>query len=140
MYLDVNGVRTADRPGNDHLREAVESLDGKGDSFVILSQDEMSYIQAAGDPTSGYVIEYQDGSLDEHYCCNTASVGTEDLVLTFQSYLAQDDRWKSVLSWKKEEVGAASVPVGRPRMRTVFLILASAALLWMLTEVLLTNP
>ena len=50
----------------DDLTESLALVDGKSSTFAILESDDGHYIQTANDGT-GYIVEKQLGSLDEHY-------------------------------------------------------------------------
>jgi hypothetical protein len=65
---------------------------------MILSQSDLTYIQCSGDrPPFG--LEYQDGSLDQHFECPTI-LDKSQLEQIFLWYLTDDPRWRA-LEWKK---------------------------------------
>ena len=108
MKLVVNGG-PVDKPVSDKLiEESIYSLAGEGDSFIILSKDEMTYMQTSGDVKNGFILEYQNGSLEQHFSCINPELTTKQVIKAFQSYHAQDGKWKTELSWGKEELESAS--------------------------------
>ena len=136
MYLVLNGDRIEESVDNNLLRETIMTLGPEDDNFVVLSRDEMTYMQAAGDPSTGYIVEYQNGSLDEHYSCVDTDVGVEDVISAFNSYFKKDGRWKSALPWQKEEVAAGGTPILLgPYIRAVLLAVAGVAAVWWLIKV-----
>jgi hypothetical protein len=84
------------------IREAVEGLDGSDDSFAILTRSGcgLTYIQVHGGVSVGFHLEYQEGSIDEHFeCINELS--QKDVVVIFQAYSNRDESWKINFRWKK---------------------------------------
>jgi hypothetical protein len=75
----------------------------EGEAFAILSVNDVTYIQCAlcKDPSSGYVLEYQDGSVDRHYEALDGPYELEDVLNTFISYLNKDSAWRSNFRWAK---------------------------------------
>jgi len=74
------------------------------DDFVVLSKNDMNYIQSAlsdFEGEDGLLLEYQEGSLDRHYHAIDSNI-TKDLVLaTFLKYLNGDASWKEQFNWEK---------------------------------------
>lgn len=106
MKLSINGD-VSDLPiSTDLIARTVASLADTDDFFLILAKDEMTYIQTSGSTKSGFVLEYQDGSIEEHYSCADAPLNAEQIVETLQRYLTNHDRWRSDFTWEKEELGS----------------------------------
>lgn len=130
MRLTVDGDEVSERVSSDLLERSIRSLDGTGDSFVILSKEEMTYLQTSGDPRNGFVLEYQNGTLEEHYSCIEPNLNAEQVVRAFQQYYSNDSRWKSDLRWEKAGFGES---IGGPRPRFVLIAIgavAAAVLIW----------
>ena len=106
MYLEINGNAVNEPVSDELIEKTVYSLTGEGDSFMILSVDEMTYMQASGDPRGGFVLEYQDGSLEQHYYCADPDISAGKVTDAFRSYLAQDDKWRKKYHWNRENEGA----------------------------------
>ena len=102
MYLEINGNAVNEPVSDELIEKTVYSFTGEGDSFMILLVDEMTYMQASGDPGSGFVLEYQDGSLEQHYYCADSDISAGKITDAFRSYLAQDDKWRKKYHWKRE--------------------------------------
>ena len=101
MYLTVNGDPFSGVLTKEQITVSLSTLTGVGDSFLILAKDEMYYLQACGDKESGFQVEYQEGSLDEHY--ESCSILTfSEAVDIFHSYFDGNDDWKTGYSWKKQ--------------------------------------
>lgn len=97
MRLRLENGTTLDDPVDDAI---LASLVGLADEFAILEQSEMTYMQTSGNVTDGFVIEYQEGSTDEHYKADE-KVPLDKLVLAFQSYAAGTDAWRSMFEWER---------------------------------------
>jgi len=74
------------------------------EDFVILSKNDMNYIQAAlsdYEGEEGLVLEYQEGSLEKHFNCIDGNISKEQVLTAFLLYLKGDLSWKSHFSWEK---------------------------------------
>ena len=69
------------------LRDALQQPGSPGNSFGILSQDEMTCLQISGNDADGYILEYQLESLDEHCQSTDAEISKEAVIQAFLSYL-----------------------------------------------------
>ena len=105
MYLEINGNAVTEPVSDELIEKKVYSLTGEGDSFMILSVDEMTYMQASGDPRGGFMLEYQDGSLEQHYYCADTDISAGKVTDAFRSYLAGDGKWRKKYHWKRENEG-----------------------------------
>jgi hypothetical protein len=108
MKLDINGDREIDNPTKETLRIAVESLDsGKsGSGFIILSSDEMTYIQSSGDVGNGFDLEYQEGSKKHHYRA-TGEFTADQIVDILWDYASGGSEWR-----KSAQRGGQSASTG----------------------------
>jgi len=61
----------------------------------------LTYIQAAGSPTAGFVLEYQErsGSKTRHYQGLNCSLPLQEVVAAFQDFAAGGTVWKSRFQW-----------------------------------------
>lgn len=78
----------------------------EGEEFAILAADPNTYIQCAEqrEPPFGYVLEYQDGSIDQHYQAADGPISLERVVSAFRKYLRGDSSWLSDFQWDKMEL------------------------------------
>lgn len=128
VELNVNGDKLPGLVSNRQIEEAIESLTGDGDSFAILARADQVYIQTSGDPSNGFVLEYRDGSEAEHYSCANFELTAEQIIRAFQSYLADDDKWKSELEWQSQVFDySGQVNTGKKVAIVIGLIIAAAA-------------
>ena len=97
-------LETAQRIGSEDVSEeelnsAFQDDQGRGE-FIILSQSDDAYIQAAGESDDPYTLEYRDGG--QQYQC-VKEVSKEAVQSVFLKYLKGDSSWKSDFEWKQLE-------------------------------------
>jgi len=115
MKLEVEGGLARKDPSPEDISHALSSLDGKGKSFAILERNQLTYIQAAGSATEGFSLEYQSGSLKEHYCCPN-NLSLEEAIKIFQVYALNENGWQKLCDWEP-----ASISTGSPAQKLVWL-------------------
>lgn len=93
-----------DTPSPKDIDETLRSLDGHHNNFVILGCDEMTYMQTSGSSDMGFILEYQEGSLDEHYRATDDSIPLDQVARAFEMYLHGDETWKPLFEWRKEDL------------------------------------
>jgi hypothetical protein len=93
-------------PDDDAIDEVLRSLDAKDNLFAILATDDMNYMQTSGSAETGFVLEYQAGSMDQHFLASDAQISVEEVAEAFKSYLRQNDQWKSGFDWEKQDLAA----------------------------------
>jgi len=108
MQLNINGDDLDVVVTEELLEEKLRSLPGEGDSFLILSKNEMTYMQTSGSIQEGFILEYQEGSVDEHYACTNSPLTQDLLVQAFKDYLNGKPDWINDLTWEKEDIQTAS--------------------------------
>lgn len=132
MELIVNGDVQDGPVSAERIERAIRSLTGDGDSFAILAKSELSYIQTSGSPSVGFVLEYQDGSIEEHYSCTSHDLDVKQVLDAFQRFFAGDARWRTDLEWVKQDLGSApsGSPVSKPAL-FIAAILIIALVTWL---------
>lgn len=76
-------------------------------SFAILSRSDDVYIQTKPTGHGRFIVEYQSGSVDEHYeACWGASLA--EVIALFQGYQRGDEPSTFKLDWRKLDLGASS--------------------------------
>jgi len=85
----------------DDIRSVIE-----GEEFAILGIDPHYYIQCAKqkEPPYEYVLEYQDGSLDQHYQLVDGPITLDHVISAFLKYLRRDMSWQSDFQWERQEL------------------------------------
>lgn len=100
MKLDLNGTELTQPLDEALIIRSLQALGREDDSFLILSKDEMSYIQTCKTSDGHYVMEYQEGSLEDHYECADDILNFQKVSLAFTSYFNGSDEWKTSLQWQ----------------------------------------
>jgi len=103
MELETQGGMYSGIAKESDIIEAFED-DKKRGEFVILSQSEQVYIQAAGEGFGPYNLEYRDGDEDHHFQC-TQELSKSDVQSAFIGYLKGDRSWKTNYEWKPLDIG-----------------------------------
>jgi hypothetical protein len=91
-------------PSAETIRRAILDLTGIfGESFLILGPvgDEMTYMQVCGGGNDGYLLEYQEGSMERHYQSVDQHLPADKVLQAFASYLEGTDLWLTSILWKK---------------------------------------
>ena len=87
-------------PSPSQIQDAIASLPGGTDSFVILSADGRGFVQAAGSGAEGFVIEYLDASTSSQYQTPASTETLERVVDIFQRYAKGDESWRTLVTWQ----------------------------------------
>ena len=76
------------------------------EEFAILGVNPDTYIQCAAQtgPPYEYVLEYQDGSIDEHYAAVDGPITLDRVTAAFLKYLRGDPSWWSDFRWEKMDL------------------------------------
>lgn len=99
--LDICGDRKIQNPSEADIRRAVFALDTKkNDAFLVLGQDDMTYIQTAGDQKVGYDLEYQQDDIKHHYRAKRYFT-VEEIIGALVSYSIGSDDWKTMADWEQ---------------------------------------
>jgi hypothetical protein len=89
-------------PTPDQVRAVIAALEPDPDNYYAIIErvgsDRMEYMQVAIAEDGGFLLEYQDGSLDAHF--QHDPVGLEDVVAAFVSYM-RDDTWRRRFPWRQ---------------------------------------
>jgi hypothetical protein len=91
--------RTIHRVGESDILAWIEGENCYG----ILSpiEDQMTYIQCAKQDEQMYHLEYQDGSLDEHYRASDEQITRDRVLSAFRKFLRGDASWRTDFRWEK---------------------------------------
>ena len=112
MKLELEGGEVFDHPSPSTIEAALARVDGRSIGFAILSEGEMSYVQAAGSAKAGFALEYQLGSIDRHFGSMSSDVPIDVVVRVFGRYAEGHADWSEPLEWQrmvlKESKGCSS--------------------------------
>lgn len=102
MVLDICGVRKVENPTDQQIRIELGNLNTKnGDSFAILGQSDMAYIQVGGDKFVGFYLEYQEGSVDAHFRATDEKITLDQVVNAFIAYRDARAGWQDAFTFEK---------------------------------------
>jgi hypothetical protein len=97
-----------DEPDAATIAKVLASLDGDRHVLATLGSSERVYVQASGSAQTGFALEYQEGSLDQHYKSCATAVPLEQATEIFGKYARGDESWPHGLEWER-------VPFVRPK-------------------------
>jgi hypothetical protein len=98
--------QTYDDPSDGLLFDLIRGLDGDN-TFVIVERlrdpTGNSYAQTMRSMTDGtYLVEYQDGSLDNHFSCDGVDGPTAHAVISGWAF--EVPGWRDRVSWSRVEL------------------------------------
>ncbi len=102
MYLELGSGKTLNDPSLDQITDALRALPGGDGSVAILSWSPNVYIQCMGSERKGFVLEYQEGSLDKHYIASDNHLSLATVTRAFQSAASGDEGWRTQVTWEVE--------------------------------------
>jgi hypothetical protein len=112
VKLEPGTGRSIEDPSASQIASELAALAGGVDSFAILSHDELTYIQTAGGPSEGLILEYQQGSTDQHFRSARNDLPISTVTRAFQLYAEHDSSWRSVAAWERDDIAQpANVPL-----------------------------
>lgn len=101
MRLELDDGTVLEDPSDSDIARALASTARGDNSFAILSHSEMTYLQACEGSRPGLVLEYQEGSLTEHYRSIDEAIPLEQVTRTFQKYAKSDESWLDAATWRR---------------------------------------
>jgi len=102
MYLELGSGKTLKDPSPDQIADALSALPGGDGSSAILSWSPMVYIQCMGSEREGFVLEYQEGSLDKHFIASDNHLSLAAVTRAFLSAANGDEGWRTQVAWELE--------------------------------------
>lgn len=108
MKLETAGGGSIHNPTENDIRDAFRDDEERGE-FIILSQSDEVFMQAAGEGTTFDTLEYRDGDEDRHYQAKNIT-HKKDVEQAFRWYLTGDERWKTEYPWTKLDMNRESKP------------------------------
>jgi hypothetical protein len=112
------------------IAEVLASLDGGRNVLATLERSGLTYLQAEGSVRAGFVLEYQDGSLDRHFRSRDPALPLAQVTEIFQSYGRGEATWREGLAWET----VPFIPPENPWFSTWWAytgaLLAVAGLIW----------
>jgi len=99
--LDLCGEIVVDKPDKKTLTRLVREYASRDDFFAVLERQSNQYMQTAGSEKTGiYILEVQEGSLDDHQRCSDTALPLDTVLAAMTSYLAGSDQWRTDVQWE----------------------------------------
>jgi hypothetical protein len=132
MALTLTSLDTRyDAPDAATITAVLASLDGGRHVLATLGPSEHEYVQAAGSVQAGFTLEYQEGSLDQHYRSRSGLLPLARVTAVFQKYAAGDGSWRQDVEWER----VPHVPPKTPWFSTwigyTVILVVVIALIWL---------
>ena len=101
MILEVGGTTLTRQADDAAVAQAIRNLadQSEDEAFAILARDDNTYIQTLRTPDGLFGLEYQAGSLAEHYGCYE-DLDEGAILRAFTLYLHDDPRWREERQWE----------------------------------------
>jgi hypothetical protein len=98
-------------PGN--IAEIIASLPHRkeGDRFAVLGKNSQTYVQTLS-TAAGFQLEYQEGSIAEHYHCTREDLSAAEVIEVFRDYLVGDIFWKHRFRFECRDIRTPSFRAG----------------------------
>lgn len=94
MTLVICGDKKIETPSDEQIRTELANLNTSNeDSFAVLGNTDLTYIQISGDKTVGFDLEYQQGSVDAHFKATDENISLDQVVEAFISYRDGTLQW-----------------------------------------------
>jgi hypothetical protein len=103
MQLFLESGKTVQNPSDEDIARHLPAED-----FAILSDsaESSTYLQVGErkEPPWDLIMEYQVGSLDNHFRATDSPLTIEVVIAAFQKYAKGDASWKADFHWKRIEL------------------------------------
>jgi hypothetical protein len=101
MILELSSGIQLEDPSEQQIREALASLDvqREGDGFAIFAISPMTYLQVGGDATTGFDMEFQVDSMENHYRAQREDFSLDEVVAAFGGFRDGTIDWSDYGQW-----------------------------------------
>jgi hypothetical protein len=106
MRLVVNEKTVFESPTPEEVAKALQAMVEPG-SFAVLSRADDSFIQCSGCSKEDFVVEYQDGGVENHFQ-SRGLLALHETIRLFQGYLSGTDAFQSDAVWNRINIGVRS--------------------------------
>jgi hypothetical protein len=98
MLLKLENGVEVEAPPMAVIVAGLQSLRNPDNTFAILESEPGTYVQVALNRDGSFTLEYQEGTLDQHFEA-TRPVTLDELIRAFAAY-AERRPWKSLFPWR----------------------------------------
>lgn len=100
MKLEINGEVVADIANADDIKDALHDLNADNEAFIVLTEREGVFLQAAGVPSSGYVMSYHNARTGEELTSKNQALKPMAVMRAFTSYARGGADWRNTIGWE----------------------------------------
>ncbi len=104
MKLEINGEVVAEAADADDVKDALHDLNPEVEAFIVLSESEGVFLQAAGIPQTGYVMSYHNAQTGEELTSKNQTLKPMAVMRVLTAYARENADWRSNIGW--EPMGA----------------------------------
>ena len=128
MKLVLEDGKTSQVSYRDEIIRALATVGVSDNNYAILSQDKEIYIQTTGTVSKGFLIEYREGSEEEHYYSERKDISHEEMVNLILAYYDKRSDWKDAIKWETNNVASVKKEPRKlvTRRNAVILFIVSA--------------
>jgi hypothetical protein len=119
-----------DDPDAATIASVLGALDGGLHVVATLAHSELRYLQATGSASAGFVLEHQEGSLDQHYGSRAVNLPLGPVTELFLRYARDDDTWRQGVEWEHVPYVPAKTPWHSTWVGLTVLLLVVISLIW----------
>ena len=106
MILELESGKTIKDPKYEDFPKALMELETEKSLFAILELDNGSFIQANGNKKDGYILEYQEGGIENHHQLK-GCFSIEQVIEIFRRYSKGDNSWKKDFKTRVNKLSTA---------------------------------
>ena len=100
MRLQAPGLSLNREANQQVVSDTLSQLKNCSDAVAILSRSELTYIRGLW-TDQGYILEYQDGSVEQHFT-SPKLLALDEIQAIFRQYLSGNDAWKEKYDFEKK--------------------------------------
>ena len=106
MILKLESGTTVKDPKYEDFPKALRELNKDISVFAILELDDDRFLQTTGNKKDGYIIEYQEGGIENHHQLK-GRFSIEQVIDIFQRYSKNDISWEKDFETRGNKLSAA---------------------------------
>lgn len=103
--IDIDEIATADLIGS-----TIQELQGRENPYLILEASELTYAQTVW-VGSGYELEYQTGSIDQHFK-SVSVLSAKEVTDALIAYLSRYDNWHIGIAFEVKDIRGTAGRLG----------------------------
>jgi hypothetical protein len=100
LFLETDADDGLHDPSPAQIAEVLAALQDADSSFATLFRNSEDFIQTAGAPAEGFVLEYHDRASGQLHRARERKLPLATVTRAFQLYAEGDAAWRSLVSWE----------------------------------------